>query len=214
MPLYPNVRFLKSAHGPADFCEDFGGEVAFSGRSNSGKSSAINAIVHRRDLARTSKTPGRTQLVNFFELVPGQRLVDLPGYGYAKVPPAMREHWRHLMDAYFGSRTSLAGLFIVMDARRPLAGTDWQMIEMAGGRGCPVHVLLSKCDKLKRNEARETLRRARSELGEAATAQLFSAVTKEGIDEARWVLRAMLAGNRGPVASDAEPLLQPWEKRG
>ncbi len=214
MALYPNVRFLKSAHGPADFCEDFGAEVAFSGRSNSGKSSAINAIVHRRDLARTSKTPGRTQLVNFFELVPGQRLVDLPGYGYAKVPPAMREHWRHLMDAYFGSRTSLAGLFIIMDARRPLAATDWQMIEMADGRGCPAHVLLSKCDKLKRNEARETLRRARSELGEAATAQLFSAVTKEGIDEARRVLRSMLAGTRSEPVADPEPLLQPWEKRG
>ena len=87
MSAYPHVKFLKSAHGPADFCEDLGAEVAVSGRSNSGKSSAINAIVHRRDLARTSKTPGRTQLVNFFELVPGQRLVDLPGYGYAKVPP-------------------------------------------------------------------------------------------------------------------------------
>jgi len=214
MSAYPNVRFLKSAHGPGDFCEDFGVEVAFSGRSNSGKSSAINAIVHRRDLARTSKTPGRTQLVNFFELVPGQRLVDLPGYGYAKVPPAMREHWRVLMDAYFGSRTSLAGLFIVMDGRRPLAATDWQMIEMAHGRGCPVHVLLSKSDKLKRNEARENLRRARSELGEAATAQLFSAVTREGIDQARAVLRSMLSGSRNQPGPDSEPLVQPWETRG
>ena len=214
MSAYPHVKFVKSAHGPADFCEDFGAEVAVSGRSNSGKSSAINAIVHRRDLARTSKTPGRTQLVNFFELVPGQRLVDLPGYGYAKVPPSMREHWRQLMDAYFGSRTSLAGLLIVMDARRPLAGTDWQMIEMADGRGCPAHVLLSKSDKLKRNEARETLRRTRSELGEAATAQLFSAVTKEGIDTARRVLRSMLSGSRERPAGEAEPLVQPWEKRG
>jgi len=214
MSAYPHVRFLKSANGPGDFCEDFGSEVAFSGRSNSGKSSAINAIVHRRDLARTSKTPGRTQLVNFFELVPGQRLVDLPGYGYAKVPPALREHWRHLMDAYFGSRTSLAGLFIVMDGRRPLAATDWQMIEMAAGRGCTVHILLSKSDKLKRNEAREALRRTRAELGEAASAQLFSAVTREGIDEARKVLKAMLAGTRGARGRGAEPLLQPWERRG
>ncbi|MBS1201242.1 MAG: cell division checkpoint GTPase YihA [Proteobacteria bacterium] len=213
MSAYPNARFLKSAHAPSDFCEDFGVEVAFSGRSNSGKSSAINAIVHRRDLARTSKTPGRTQLVNFFELAPGQRLVDLPGYGYAKVPPALRQHWRGLMDAYFGSRTSLSGLFIVMDARRPLADTDWQMIEMTAARGCNAHVLLSKSDKLSRNEARETLRRARSELGESATAQLFSAVTKEGIDDARRVLKAMLA-REGTAAWAPEPLVQPWERRG
>lgn len=213
MSAYPNARFLKSAHAPSDFCEDFGVEVAVSGRSNSGKSSAINAIVHRRDLARTSKTPGRTQLVNFFELVPGQRLVDLPGYGYAKVPPAMRQHWRGLMDGYFRSRTSLAGLFIVMDARRPLADTDWQMIEVAGARGCPAHVLLSKCDKLSRNEARETLRRVRSELGESATTQLFSAVSKEGIDDARRVLKAMLA-REGTAAGSPEPLVQPWERRG
>ena len=126
----------------------------------------------------------------------------------------MREHWRVLMDAYFGSRTSLAGLFIVMDGRRPLAATDWQMIEMADGRGCPVHVLLSKSDKLKRNEARESLRRARAELGEAATAQLFSAVTREGIDQARAVLRSMLSGSRGQPGPDGEPLVQPWEKRG
>jgi len=213
MSAYPNARFLKSAHEPGDFCEDFGVEVAFSGRSNSGKSSAINAIVHRRDLARTSKTPGRTQLVNFFELAPGQRLVDLPGYGYAKVPPKLREHWRRLMDAYFASRTSLGGLFIVMDARRPLTDTDWKMIEMAGLRGCPVHVLLSKCDKLTRNLARETLRRVRAEVGEAASAQVFSAVTREGVDEARRTLRDMLAGERTAEAR-AEPLVRPWERRG
>jgi GTP-binding protein len=213
MSAYPNARFLKSAHDPGDFCEDFGVEVAFSGRSNSGKSTAINLIVHRRDLARTSKTPGRTQLVNFFELNPGERLVDLPGYGFAKVPPAMRQHWRQLMDAYFGSRTSLSGLFIVMDARRPLTETDWQMIEMAAARGCRVHVLLSKCDKLGRNDARETIKRARAELGEAATAQLFSALSKEGVDEARRVLKSMLARQRGGPAVN-EPLVQPWEQRG
>ena len=213
MPAYPNARFLKSAHEPGDFCEDSGVEVAFSGRSNSGKSSAINAIVHRRDLARTSKTPGRTQLVNFFELAQGQRLVDLPGYGYARVPPRLREHWRRLMDAYFASRTSLCGLFIVMDGRRPLTDTDWKMIEMAGLRGCPVHVLLSKSDKLARNQARETLRRVRAELGEAASAQVFSAVTKEGVDEARRMLRDMLTGEHAAGAG-AAPLAQPRERRG
>ena len=212
MSTFPNARFLKSAHGPGDFCEDFGAEVAFAGRSNSGKSSAINAIVHRRDLARTSRTPGRTQLVNFFELAPGERLVDLPGYGYARVPPAMRDHWRRLMDAYFGSRNSLAGLMVVMDGRRPLAETDWRMIEMTAGRGCPVHVLLSKCDKLTRNEARDTLRRVRTELGEGASAQLFSAVSGEGVEEARRILRALLARER--PAGGPELLVQPWEQRG
>lgn len=212
MTAYPNVRFLKSAHEPAQFCEDFGAEVAFAGRSNSGKSSAINAIVRRRDLARTSKTPGRTQLVNFFEIAPGQRLVDLPGYGYAQVPPAMREHWRKLMDGYFSSRSSLAGLFIVMDGRRPLTDTDWQMIEMAAARGCPVHVLLSKSDKLRRNEARETLRRVSAEIGEAGQAQLFSAVSGEGFDQARSALKRMLGRQRPPDAT--EPLIRPWEQRG
>ena len=213
MPAYPNARFLKSAHAPSDFCEDLGAEVAFSGRSNSGKSSAINAMVHRRDLARTSKTPGRTQLVNFFELAPGRRLVDLPGYGYARVPPAVREHWRRLMDAYFGARASLAGLFIVMDARRPLSETDWQMIGMAEARDCPVHILLSKCDKLGRNEARETLRRTQAELADSATAQLFSAVSKEGVDPARRALEAMLAREASGTGTP-EPLVQPWERRG
>jgi GTP-binding protein len=205
MSAYPNARFLKSAHDPGDFCEDFGVEVAFSGRSNSGKSSAINAILHRRDLARTSKTPGRTQLVNFFELGAGQRLVDLPGYGYAKVPPAMRKHWRTLLDAYFAERTSLSGLFIVMDGRRPLTEFDWQMIEMAGAHDCPVHVLLSKCDKLGRNEARDTIRRVRAELADAASAQLFSAMSGEGLDEARRVLKSMLLGKRAAAAGAETP---------
>jgi GTP-binding protein len=213
MAAYPHVRFLKSAHEASQFCEDFGVEVAFAGRSNSGKSSAINVLVQRRDLARTSRTPGRTQLVNFFELVPGERLVDLPGYGFAQVPPPMREHWRRLMDAYFGTRTSLAGLFIVMDARRPLTETDWRMIELAGARGCPVHVLLSKADKLGRNDARATLQRTRAELGEAAGVQLFSALSKEGLDEARAVLGRMLARLAGAPGNEAL-VRQPWESRG
>lgn len=213
MSAYPNARFLKSAHDPGDFCEDFGIEVAFSGRSNSGKSSAINALLHRRDLARTSKTPGRTQLINFFELNPGERLVDLPGYGYAKVPPAMRKHWRHLMGDYFSARASLTGLFIIMDARRPLAEFDWQMIEMAAARNCRVHVLLSKCDKLGRNEARDTIRRVRAELADTATVQLFSAVSGEGLDEARRVLKSMLLGERG-AAAQGGPRVPHTEQRG
>lgn len=193
MSQYPRARFLISADAPAGFGDDTGAEVAFAGRSNSGKSSALNAIVQRRDLARTSKTPGRTQLVNFFELQPGRRLVDLPGYGYAKVPPAMRAHWGRLMEAYFERRESLAGLLIIVDVRRGFAASDNIMLEFAAARGCPVHVLLSKADKLSRNEARESLKKARALLLDRATVQLFSAVTGAEVDSARAALDAMLA---------------------
>ncbi len=196
MSQYPRVRFLTSAAAPAQFGDDSGAEVAFAGRSNSGKSSAINAIVQRRDLARTSKTPGRTQLVNFFELEPGARLVDLPGYGYARVPPKVREQWGRLMESYFGARRSLAGLMVVTDTRRGLADTDWQMLAYAEARGCPVHFLLSKADKLKRNEARLVLKRTVEALGGRASAQLFSAVTGDGLDAARGALAGMLARAR------------------
>ncbi|MGB5131284.1 MAG: ribosome biogenesis GTP-binding protein YihA/YsxC [Steroidobacteraceae bacterium] len=193
MSHYPRAQFLISADAPAGFGDDSGAEVAFAGRSNSGKSSAINAIVQRRDLARTSKTPGRTQLVNFFELDPGRRLVDLPGYGYAQVPPSMRAHWGRLMQAYFTTRESLAGLFIIVDARRGFADSDQLMLDYASARNSPVHVLLSKADKLGRNEGRELLKRTRTLLADRATAQLFSAVTGAEVDAARGALDAMLA---------------------
>lgn len=192
MSRFPTVSFLKSAHRPGDFCPDLGLEVAFAGRSNSGKSSAINAILARRDLARTSRTPGRTQLVNFFELGDGRRVVDLPGYGYARVAPALRQHWKGLMEAYFSQRDSLAGLFLVMDCRRPLTDSDWQMLEFAAARACPIHVLLSKSDKPGRNEARQALRRASEQLSGRASAQLFSSVTGEGLESARKVLNGWL----------------------
>jgi GTP-binding protein len=194
MSRYPQARFLKSADSPAQFGDDSGAEVAFAGRSNSGKSSAINAIVGRKDLARTSRTPGRTRLVNLFELVPGRRIVDLPGYGFAKVPPAMREHWRRLMEAYFRGRDSLAGLVIVVDARRGFGESDEAMLEYAAARGCPVHVLLTKADKLSRNEATQALRAARTLLDHRAAVQLFSAETREGADMAQGALDALLAG--------------------
>ena len=195
MSRYPQVRFLKSADSAAAFGDDSGAEVAFAGRSNSGKSSALNAIMRRNDLARTSKTPGRTQLVNLFEIEPGRRLADLPGYGFARVPPAMRAEWRRLMESYFTHRESLAGLMIVVDTRRGFGESDGMMLEYAAARGRPVHVLLTKADKLSRNEGRTTLQKTRTELGERATAQLFSAVSGEGVDAAQGALNALLKGS-------------------
>jgi GTP-binding protein len=194
MSRYPQVRFLKSADSAAAFGDDSGAEVAFAGRSNSGKSSALNAIMRRNNLARTSKTPGRTQLVNLFEIEPGRRLADLPGYGFARVPPAMRAEWRRLMEAYFTHRESLAGLMIVVDARRGFGESDRMMLDYAEARGRPVHLLLTKADKLSRNEGRTTLQKTRAALGERATAQLFSAVSGDGVDAAQGALDALLKG--------------------
>lgn len=197
MSAYPTVRFMLSANSAAQCPPDVGTEVAIAGRSNAGKSSAINAITHRKALARTSKTPGQTQLLNFFELRPGQRLVDLPGYGFAKVPPAMKAHWEQLVGDYMRARGSLLGLILVVDARRGLSQQDADLIEWALEQGRRAHLLLSKCDKLTRNEARETLRRTLAELDGRASAQLFSAVTREGVDEARAVLESLLIKSPG-----------------
>lgn len=194
MSLYPAARFITSAARAAQFVPDQGREVAFAGRSNAGKSSAINAILNRRDFARTSKTPGRTQLINFFALDDSRRLIDLPGYGYARVSKEMRDHWRQLLDDYFHARESLAGLILVVDSRRGLGDIDWQMLEWAHSLDGPIHVLLTKADKLSRQEAAEVLARGREELGPDVTVQLFSATRKLGLDEARQHLDAMLAG--------------------
>ena len=192
MSYYPDVNYLCGAWQSPQFPGDSGVEAAFAGRSNSGKSSAINAITGRIALARTSKTPGRTQLINFFTLGESQRLVDLPGYGFAKVPPAMQQHWHELMSSYFEQRRSLHGLIILMDARHPLKDTDWMMLEWGNARGIAVHVLLSKADKLSQSESIKALRAVTAELGSKATAQLFSATTRRGVDDARKVLDRML----------------------
>lgn len=192
MSAYASAHFLTSANHPRQFVADTGREVAFAGRSNAGKSSAINAITGRRGLARTSKTPGRTQMINFFSLDDDRRLVDLPGYGFARVPPAMRDHWRRLLEAYFRGRAALAGLFVVMDCRRPLTDFDRQMLEWAGFAGCPVHVLLTKSDKLSRGQSSAALHATRKALGAAVGVQLFSALKSVGVDEARAALEAML----------------------
>ena len=194
MSHYPDARFLKSANAPSQFVEDAGIEVAVAGRSNAGMSSAINVIVNRRHFARTSKTPGRTQLVNFFELREGQRLVDLPGYGYAKVSESMRRHWGELLTDYFESRQSLAGLILIVDIRRRLTDFDRRMIAFAESVSLPVHILLTKADKLKKGQAAAAVLEVKRELGNRATVQQFSALKRQGEQEAREVLERFLAG--------------------
>jgi GTP-binding protein len=203
MSHYPDARFLSSADALAQFPRDAGTEVAFAGRSNAGKSSAINAVVQRRQLARASKTPGRTQLVNFFELRRGERLVDLPGYGYARVPEARRRHWGELLERYFRQRKSLAGLFLIVDARRLLTDQDRQMLAFAAACGRPVVVLLAKVDKLKRAEATRARAKVAGELGDGAAVILFSSVDGQGVEEAREALERMLAGGGRRAAQGA-----------
>ena len=195
MSQFPDAKFVLSANAPGQFLPDTGTEVAVAGRSNAGKSSAINVIVNRRQFARTSKTPGRTQLVNFFELRDGQRLVDLPGYGFARVSESVRQHWGRLLQAYFEQRESLSGLVLVVDARRQLGDFDRQMLAFADSVGIAVHILLTKADKLKRGKAATALLEVKKELGRSASAQLFSAHNRQGVEEAREVLEKFLGTN-------------------
>ncbi len=192
MSHYPQAEFLTSSDLKRQFVPDSGREVAFAGRSNAGKSSAINAIVNRRQFARTSKTPGRTQLVNFFSIGETQRLVDLPGYGFARVTNEKRDHWRELMNDYFLERKSLAGLFLIVDIRRGISDFDERMIELAEAPGRELHVLLTKADKFKRGAQASARLQAEKSLPEHASVQLFSATKKSGIDEARKRLDGML----------------------
>ena len=192
MSQYNEARFLKSANAVDQFVPDDGAEVAVAGRSNAGKSSAINVIVNRRQFARTSKTPGRTQLVNFFSLAEGMRLVDLPGYGFARVSDATRRHWGRLLDDYFHNRNSLRGLILVVDIRRRLTDYDEQMIGFAESVNLPIHVLLTKADKLKRGQQATALLEVRRALEGRATVQTFSALKRSGETEARDVLERFL----------------------
>ena len=190
MSRFSQVQFLVSAASAAQFPADVGTEVGFVGRSNAGKSSALNAIAQRQGLARTSKTPGRTQLLNFFELAPEKRLVDLPGYGYAQVTAAQRRAWVPLIEALH-ERQSLRGLFVIVDARRGVGAGDEELLAWAGP-GRLVHVLLAKCDKLSRGEALGALRGAQAALGGRASVQLFSALKGTGVAEARETLEGWL----------------------
>lgn len=192
MPLdYRSAKFLTSAETLAQCPEDIGFEVAFAGRSNAGKSSAINTITDNKKLARISKTPGRTQLLNFFELDDDRRLVDLPGYGYAKVPEAMKLKWQKHLNQYLHERTCLKGLILLMDLRHPLKDFDTMLIQWAADSGLAMHILLTKADKLKPNAARNQLFSVKKQLAEYSediTIQLFSSLKKSGKPELEAVL--------------------------
>jgi GTP-binding protein len=187
LQLLARARFLTSVAELVQLPPDTGFEVAFAGRSNAGKSSALNALVRRKDLAFASKTPGRTQLINYFSLDDERRLVDLPGYGYAAAPGRVRTGWQNLVGGYLGQRASLAGLVLLMDVRHPLTPLDRQLLEWFAPRCLPVHVLLTKADKLTRAEAKRTLATVEATLAQtppSATVQLFSSLAKTGIVEA------------------------------
>ncbi|MFT4821709.1 MAG: GTP-binding protein [Candidatus Azotimanducaceae bacterium] len=177
-----NIQFLKSAANLSHCPDDTGLEVAFCGRSNAGKSSAINYLTGQNKLARTSKTPGRTQLINFFTVSDDFRLVDLPGYGYAKVPTAMKRDWHENIDNYLRNRLSLTGLVLLMDIRHPLKAFDHTMINWCAQAQMPLHILLTKCDKLKRGAQQSTLLKVKRELAnqQATTIQLFSSTHEVG----------------------------------
>ncbi|MEM8594425.1 MAG: ribosome biogenesis GTP-binding protein YihA/YsxC [Pseudomonadota bacterium] len=183
---YQQAKFLISAEKFSQCTNDEGAEVAFAGRSNVGKSSVINALTRQTKLARVSKTPGRTQLINFFSLNEQQRLVDLPGYGYAKVPAAMRERWKKELNKYFERRESLRGLVIIMDIRHPLTPFDLSMIDYAETCQIPTQIILNKADKFKFGAAKSILLKVNQQLAARTleySIQLFSATKKTGMDE-------------------------------
>jgi GTP-binding protein len=176
---------LKSAARPADFPADTGREVAFVGRSNSGKSTAVNLLTGSRKLARVSKTPGRTQLLNFFGVGENRRLVDLPGYGFARVAPEVQARWRRSLEAYLSERQSLAGLVVTMDIRRGMTNLDETLLRWLEPRELPVAVLLTKADKLSRGAGLEQQRKVATQLGPGVRHARFSALTGEGVAEAQ-----------------------------
>ena len=204
MALFQEAQFFISADKLTDLPPPSGIEIAFAGRSNSGKSSAINTLANRNRLAFVSKTPGRTQLINFFSLGNDRFLVDLPGYGYAKVPEAMRVHWQSVLSRYLMERESLYGLVLIMDARHPLTPLDHQMLNWFIPTCKPVHVLLTKADKLSKQQATTTLRTVRAELERTypnCTVQLFSSLKRIGLDEAEAMIGKWLSASQGDVAT-------------
>ena len=196
--LFNKAEFLLSAPSIKQAPDDTGKEVAFAGRSNAGKSSAINTLTNTKKLARTSKTPGRTQLLNFFSLSEDCRLVDLPGYGFAKVPKAIKQAWDRNLAVYLQERQSLKGLVMLMDIRHPLQPYDWQMVRWASASSMPIHLLLTKSDKLKTGPAKSTLLKVKQELAKESlvdnlSLQTFSSLKKEGLSELNERLGVWLA---------------------
>ena len=186
---FKRAKFLLSAPTLRQCPQDSGCEVAFAGRSNAGKSSAINTLTDNKNMARTSKTPGRTQLINYFEVGQDKRLVDLPGYGYAKVPRAVKAKWDHHLAEYLQLRQSLVGLILLMDIRHPLQDYDQQMLNWAAQAALPVHILLTKADKLKRGPAKSSLLAVDKRLRDMdpgytlLSVQIFSSLKKIGLEE-------------------------------
>jgi GTP-binding protein len=200
---FQQASFLVTVNDLRDLPAPLGREIAFVGRSNAGKSSAINALANHNRLAFVSKTPGRTQHINFFDLGANRYLVDLPGYGFASAPGNIREHWEALVASYLLSRESLAGLVLIMDARHPLKPRDRQMLEWFSPSGKPIHILLTKADKLSRGSALQVLREVRLALGKMPgmhSAQLFSSLTREGLDEAIKIIWGLLIGSAPDTA--------------
>jgi GTP-binding protein len=207
MSLFRNAAFVTSVAKPETLPASVAAEIAFAGRSNAGKSSAINTLVGHTRLAFVSKTPGRTQLINFFRLPVGAYLVDLPGYGYAAVPEAIRNQWQNLLERYLKQRENLVGLVLIMDARRPLTPLDRQMLDWYAPSGRPIHVLLTKSDKLTRGPAKQTLESTRRDLaawGAQVTAQLFSSLKKSGIEEAEAIIGGWLQNQPLAVGLEAK----------
>lgn len=204
--LFRHAVFEISVADPMALPQAGGAEIAFAGRSNAGKSSAINTLAGHTRLAYVSKTPGRTQLINLFRLKCGAAMVDLPGYGYAEVPEAVRRKWQDLLEHYLTQRAALSGLVLIMDARRPFTDLDRRMIGWFGGTARPIHCLLTKADKLTRQEQTRTLaaacRLAKADFPNVPiTLQLFSSLKKTGIDEAETVIGAWLEQKeKGPSA--------------
>ncbi|HEY3487655.1 MAG TPA: ribosome biogenesis GTP-binding protein YihA/YsxC [Gammaproteobacteria bacterium] len=190
-PIYFKACYSGSAYSLEQLPPDTGIELAFAGRSNAGKSSAINVITRNQGLARVSRTPGRTQMINHFRIDQSRSLVDLPGYGYAKVPHKTRQHWQQTLAQYLATRDSLQGVILVMDIRHPLQDSDWQMIEWCTNAELGLHILLTKADKLARNTADKNLRDTAAAVEKAgihASLQLFSAHDKSGLDDAHSLL--------------------------
>lgn len=214
MSLFRHATFEISAAKPSGLPSSAGAEIAFAGRSNAGKSSAINTLVGHTRLAFVSKTPGRTQLINVFRMKNGAALVDLPGYGFAQVPLAVRLQWQSLLEDYLTRRANLTGLVLIMDSRRPLTELDWKMIGWFGSTGRPIHCLLTKSDKLTRQEQTRTLRETRDALadyGDRVTVQLFSSLKKTGMDEVEKIVGnwpGMGQPGRGAAEKEAPPVLE------